>query len=137
MKQMEYSETFLEEQRQFLEDLISFREPIEKIKSKDKIGPIWDDQPEDFYLATLNRQDIISVLQRFLESELTAKDVKAWAEALEVRDPVKKEQGYGPLIFDILTDITLEDDIGYTLTPERAREMIVQLKTAQFDPEDD
>jgi hypothetical protein len=70
IRQMEYSEAFLEEQRKFLEDLIAFREPIEKIKSKDKIRPIWDDQPEDFHLATLTRQDIISVLQRFLENEL-------------------------------------------------------------------
>jgi hypothetical protein len=134
---MEYTEAFLKDQREFLEDLIAFREPLDKLAKRDKIGQAWDQGPENPYLATLTRQDLISILQRFLNYDLSAQDVYDWAEALEVRETVKKELGYNSLIFEVLSNITLEFAIDHPLTPERAKEIIHQLQTAPFDPDDD
>lgn len=136
MSQIEYSEIFLEEQRKFLEDSDCVSRTFGWAWKRDKIGQAWEREPENSYLVTLNRQSIITVLQRFLEYNLSAQDVYNWAEALEARETVKKEEGFISVIFGILSDITLGNDIGHPLTPERAREMIRQLQNAQFDPED-
>ena len=64
--------------------LVEGRFPIEAI-CDELAGYPWDaDEP----LVVLRREHIASILQRYLRRELTAAQVSAWADALEVRDDV-------------------------------------------------
>lgn len=133
---MDYNQQILDEQRQFLEDLIAFQEPIKNLEKRDKIGFVWDDQPEGYYFATLTRQNIISILQRFLSHDITAKDVYDWSDEFVARDGVNKEPGYQQVIINALSELSTDYDHGLHFTTIRAQELIHELQTAQFDPED-
>lgn len=137
MKKMEYTEAFLEDQRQFLADLIAFRAPLKELDKRDKIGFVWDDKPEGFYLATLTRQDVISVLQRFLAHDLSKREVYEWAEALDGRESIDRERGFRTIIGHIISAITIDHVVGSPINPERAQALIRELESAQFDPDDD
>ena len=41
--------------------------------------------------ATIRKRDVVTVLERFIEGELTTEDVCGWAELLETRDDVDVE----------------------------------------------
>ena len=43
-------------------------------------------------LVTLTARDVVSILERYLSGEITAKDVEDWAETLEVRDDVEFDE---------------------------------------------
>lgn len=71
---MKYSSEFIKEQTEFLKALIAFDRPIEELDKMDKIGWEFD----DFDLATLRRQDILNVLERFSKGEFTTADIISW-----------------------------------------------------------
>ena len=83
-----------------LRDLIEIREPIAAAVSHLRRFP-WDCDAE---LVTLTGSDLIRVLDRYLQGDLSNTDVEEWAEALEGRDDV----GYEPQLSDTLKQIIFE-----------------------------
>ncbi|MCK4945423.1 MAG: hypothetical protein KAS59_04090 [Alphaproteobacteria bacterium] len=76
----------------------------------------------------MTRKNIISVLERYLHSELTAENVEDWANAVEIRDDIefgiKNEETVLDAVY-ILANPVLEG----SLPPEMARSLIERLRT--------
>ena len=75
----------------------------------------------DEELITLRAADVQSVLRRFIEGGLTAQDVAAWANALEMREDV----GYSAEVADALFVLSTPA-INGALTRQVAEEMITR-----------
>jgi hypothetical protein len=73
-------------------------------------------------LVVLQNKDIISILKRFLQSELSAQDVNDWASALELRDDVKFGCGDSDIFIVIFKLATPELEGG--VTAQRAMALI-------------
>jgi len=67
-----------------LADLVAGRFPLGPLRSELATYP-WDlDEP----LIILERQHLANILERYIDGELKAAEVAAWADALEMRDDV-------------------------------------------------
>lgn len=77
-----------------LRDLITAREPFEEAISRLRTFP-WD---SDRTLVELDRSDVVRVLRRYLQGELSAERCIEWADAIESRDDV----GFEPQQTEIL-----------------------------------
>lgn len=55
----------------------------------------WEEPP----LATLGGQDVASILRRYERGELTAEQVEAWANLVEVRDDIEFDASATDAIF--------------------------------------
>lgn len=84
--------------RDALQDLVSLRVPVAQAVRRLEQFP-WD---SDRRLVALTRADVCGVLDAYLEERLSAEDVEAWAFALEGRDDVAFEEGFAPLLRDLL-----------------------------------
>lgn len=71
--------------------------------------------------------DIIAILERYLQNELTADDVAAWANALASREDidfaVAEDDGVLLDILDELANPLIEGE----LTPEKAKDLIEEM----------
>ena len=83
-----------------LQDLIELREPIPVAISRLRHFS-WDSDAE---LVTLRGSDLIQILDKYLQGELSSTDVEEWAEALEGRDDI----GYESRLSDTLRQIVFE-----------------------------
>jgi uncharacterized protein YjgD (DUF1641 family) len=126
---MEQSSEFINSQIKFAQSLIRFEKPISELEQLDKIG--WGDW--DGYLATLTRKDIVTVLQRFIQEEFSAENIKDWAEMLEARGTIQREPGYNILINEVLFTLANEPTWGNPLTSETARRLIIKISNTQKD----
>jgi len=106
-----------------LKKLIRFDDPVETMPQL--LRPFgWD---SDTILVILRREDIIFVLDRYLQSGLSALDVEQWANAIEGREDIGYEAGYGSSIS--ATIHTLANPFLTTpLNIQTAKELIGQLK---------
>ena len=93
----------------------------------------WDSEET---LVNLTSDIIISILERYLQSELTAQEVEDWANAVEMRDDIE---------FGVDDDETIMNAIGELanplltepLTPKSAKALMEKLRTAAVSaPED-
>ena len=75
----------------------------------------WDSDEE---FVTLTKKDIHLVLDRYLRSELTSKEVEDWADAFDMRDDVGFEDED---TIDIIGELA---NPVVPLTPEYARKLI-------------
>lgn len=114
----------VEAHRRVLQELVSARGDVPGLARDLRTFPGWDVEP----LVTLEASDVISILERFLRGDLSSDDVGIWADALEVRDDVEfgddAENGVITAIFLLATEIVGDRPV----TPERARELIAELK---------
>jgi hypothetical protein len=128
MKQ--YSPGFIKEQTEVMKALIAFDRPIEELDKMDKVG--WDF--DDFYLATLRRQDIINVLERFSKGEFTTADIISWGNSFDGRPSVEFEPPYGQTIAHVISILAnCIDEQDDPLTPERLQGIMDQLRFAEPD----
>jgi hypothetical protein len=105
--------------RELVTSLVEARFPLDPTRRELARYP-WDaDEP----LVTLTARHLASTLRRYIGGELTAADVGAWADALELRDDVDFEDAHaaalGRAIF-ILANPVVND----ALTPEVARQLL-------------
>lgn len=114
----------VEAHRRVLQELVSARGDVPGLARELRRFPGWDVEP----LVTLEAADVISILERFLRGDLSADDVGIWADALEMRDDVEfgddAENGVITAIFLLANEIVGDRPV----TPERARELIAELK---------
>jgi hypothetical protein len=82
----------------------------------------WD---SDVELVRLDKQHIRKVLERFIKGEagFSARDVQAWAEAIEGRDDIGFEGGAEGLLKRIIFDLA-NPEITLKLTPPVAKEFL-------------
>ncbi|MEA3191300.1 MAG: hypothetical protein QOD77_1882 [Thermoplasmata archaeon] len=78
----------------------------------------WDSEA----LVTLQSRHIVSTLQRFLQGEINANIVEAWANALEGRDDVDIDSNLEDIIFDLANPA-----LQGALTMEQARDLLDHL----------
>jgi hypothetical protein len=108
-----------------LEKVLYYNKPEELQKTREDLSAYgWD---SNGYIVRLTRDMVISILERYLHSEITEKQVEEWADAIEMRE-------------DIEHGINNEEDIQYTiyvlaspslegkLTDKTAQELIDKLK---------
>jgi hypothetical protein len=131
ISKVEYNQDLLESQTRFLKALVAFERPLSELMKEDKIG--WADWKG--YLVTLTRQNIISVLERFINGDLSSKDMQDWGEALEGRGTVQREPGYAKLINEMLFTLANEPNWGNHLTPEVAKRLVIKLMNASQNPD--
>jgi hypothetical protein len=125
--------TFLNNQRQFLQNLIEFKEHPKILSKDDKLGfQDWFGIP----LAIVTRADLSSVLERFLNKNLTEADVYDWAEALSGRDTIDFEEGYSSLIVDTLMCLVANHLGGSPITPQDAKGFLEAIQHAKYQIEE-
>jgi hypothetical protein len=90
----------------------------------------------DRFLLSLTRQHIISVLFRFLNGQLSAEDVRDWAEEFMGREDIAYEAGYSGTIAEVLMNLWEEQRLGAVLTPAQAETYTQTLSQAVYDPSD-
>jgi len=80
-----------------LSSLIRLDAPLADLKAA--LASIsWDAEPT----VTLARQDIATVLQRFVRGEIDAAVVETWANLVECREDIEFETGYEEAIADAI-----------------------------------
>jgi len=113
----------MKERAQLLERLVQGQEPAEPLmEALAKLGWDWDEEP----LLVLQAQHIESMLERFLNGEITAAALADWADRLEVRDDVgldpKREETLKDLLFRIANP-----ELNGPLTKDTAEAMRAEL----------
>ena len=83
----------------------------------------WDSDQE---LYQLSSQDVIALLDRYLEGALTAAQVQHWAELLEMRDDVGFEVKQTDLLKQIIFRLA-NPEVNRTITRTLAVEIQAQL----------
>lgn len=119
--------------KQILESLIAFDRSLSEIQ-KDMATLDWDSEE---YVTTLTRQDILSVLNRYLNKEFTAEEIRDWAEELDARQDYAREKGYQDLVIETIFNLSTEPWLGLPLTPEYAQQLIQEISSAQYDKSED
>lgn len=100
--------------------LIRLNGPIKKAMGN--LPNDWADSPE---LVQIGRHDVVRLLSEFLAGRLSAEEVALWAEALEVRDDVGREQDERRRINGFLFELA-NPAMNGRLTTARAREWLVE-----------
>jgi hypothetical protein len=117
---------------EILQSLITCDRPLLDIQQDIKTIPWESEQP----LAFLKREDLIHVLFRYLNGDLTREEVRDWAEELDTRHDIGKEKGYRDLIIDVVFELSTNPYLGDSLTPKKAEELINELSQAKYDESD-
>ncbi|HKK54918.1 hypothetical protein [Marinobacter sp.] len=111
-----------EEHLALLEALCTLSAPLEEIETA--LAPFgWDHEEE---LVILSRQAVHHVVLAWSEGRLSTDTLTAWAEAIEARDDIGREEPHEELLNDILFELA-NPDINGALTPDRAQEVLQTL----------
>ncbi len=110
------------ERRKLLKKLLKYDGNLKEITtSLEKLG--WD---SNVSLITLQRQEIIEILNRYIKSEFTTSDIEEWANAIEGREDIDYENGYDELISTIIFKLA-NPLLTQGLDPQVASEIINSL----------
>lgn len=102
---------------QLLESLLACDRDLENILlALNELG--WDSEES---LAVLNRQHIISILNRYLNTELSCLAVENWANAVECREDISYEKNFETIIDRVIQELA-NPLIYHPLSYPRARE---------------
>lgn len=111
------------ERKSLLEKLVRFEAKLAIILPL--LQPFgWD---SDEILVILRREDIISVLNRYLKSGLSASDVEQWANAIEGREDIGYESGHESTISAAIHELA-NPALTRPLTIQTAKELIGQVQ---------
>jgi hypothetical protein len=99
--------------------LVEGQFPVEPIRNELARYP-WDAEEP---LALLRREHVVAILRRYLSSELTAEQVDAWANALELRDDVGFLEEDSALLQHTIF-VLANPAVNGDLTIELARELL-------------
>lgn len=108
---------------QYLEKFIAYEDGVMLASKRLSILP-WDSDDE---LVVLKRRQITSMLQRYLEGELSAQEVEDWADAIEGREDIGYEVSYEGLVLQAIIDLA-NPILSEQLTPQFAQEWIEKLR---------
>jgi hypothetical protein len=108
--------------RELLTDLIEVRRPLSESLAAVR-GLPWD---SDVDLVILTRSHVVELLGRYLNGELDAVGVEAWAEAIEVRDDVGAEPGHEDVLRQFVFE-TANPLLAEPVTEAGARRWLEQL----------
>jgi len=84
-----------------LQSLIQIEQPLNKVLH-DLNEMEWDSNQE---LVILKREQVATVLQRYLNGHLHSTEVEDWANAIECREDIGYEEGYEDLLRNIIYEI--------------------------------
>jgi hypothetical protein len=113
------------EREQVLSALVRFSEPLSALEHSIE-GLSWDSTEE---LMTLTAQHVRSVLDRFLDQELSAQDVERWANLLECREDIAVEGGRGGPTGTVLHALA-NPRLSEILSPQFAAELKSSISTS-------
>ncbi|MGK7923827.1 MAG: hypothetical protein AB4290_00995 [Spirulina sp.] len=86
---------------QLLESLLACDRDLDKtLLALNELG--WDSEEP---LAILNRQHILSILNRYLTTELSSSEVENWANAVECREDISYEKDFEMLIDRLIQEL--------------------------------
>jgi hypothetical protein len=112
-------------QKQLLEALLGFEQPIDQLKTALAAFP-WDSDTE---LALLSVSHIANVLNRFVTGHTSGIEVEEWANAVEGRDDIgfesQNEQVLHELIYELSNPLLTQP-----LTRERGVELLKKIESA-------
>jgi hypothetical protein len=112
----------MEDRKRLVEELKYYTDPnrLPQIMKALAQHP-WDSEP----LVTLSMQDVCSILERYLDGKLTAKNVHDWADAVEVRDDIEcgSEELDREAVAQIIMRLAMPELEG-SLTKERAESVV-------------
>lgn len=106
----------VDERRQLLGALIDLAAPLPEV-CKRLARFAWDAEED---LVSLEPHHVSLLLRRFLEGEVPATTIEAWAEAVEGREDI----GFGDPIVGEIVFALANPDLEGRLTPERARMLL-------------
>lgn len=94
-------------------------------------GRIYNGPP----VAVITRQDVLRILQCFLDGEWDNQDAGSWCGALfaKYREYITYEAGYGTVIDDVISEMA---SFWNDMTPEEVKQLYDQLQNAQYNPND-
>lgn len=119
--------------RNLIQELIQLKQPVSFI-----LDELYDNPQfltnHNYYTAL--RQDYIRALSMFCASSLSSEDLYRWNNFMLFGEYYTLEAGFKGLLSSINYEIDDCFDVGYSFTPEVAREMIHRIQAAVFDPED-
>lgn len=84
----------------------------------------WDSSDE---LVKVTRNDLVRVLNAYLNGDLTARDWGRWADALEGRDDIGFDEGSDELIKEFIFE-SATPELFEPLTPQLARRWLSRLE---------
>ena len=118
---MNQLQTVQKERSQLLQSLLKLDRPLDQILLPlNQLG--WDSDEE---LATLHPQHLISILNRYLNGELSPVAVENWANAIECREDLDWEsEAISSLIHELANPL-----LTRPLSEDTAREWLEQLTT--------
>jgi len=101
---------------EILKDLVTLKSDSRQLEKKLAQYP-WDmDEP----LLILHKEDVIAVVQRCLNKEISFKDLNDWADVIELRDDIDfEDEEVKQLIFELANP-----EINGALTLERLKTII-------------
>jgi hypothetical protein len=112
---MSREEALREQRTAALQELLSFRRPVDEALSR--LGAFeWDCDEE---LVILTRLDALRALWLFKQEDLRVDEFMRWAQALEGREDLALESGFEQILKEFLFEISTPE-INEPLTPELA-----------------
>ncbi len=91
----------MQTRNELLNDLIEMRSPIsETIEKLRQFG--WDSEKE---LVVLYRKHVVSLLNKYLNSDILAETVEEWANAIEGRDDIAFETSYESILNEAIHEL--------------------------------
>jgi hypothetical protein len=106
-----------------LNKLINMESPVEVIASELNKFP-WDCEDE---LVTLTRENIHNALKNFHEGKVNQYEIENWADAIENREDIGREEFYSDVLNEILYELA-NPLLTEKLTKPRAETLIKKLK---------
>lgn len=105
-----------------LNDIVHLSAPL-----LDSIGLLrqfdWDSENA---LVTVTPNDIVKILQQFIDSQLSQQDVEAWANAIEGRDDIAYEGNHKDAINDVIFSMA-NPELTESMSIKFANELIDKL----------
>jgi hypothetical protein len=111
--------------QEYLNALVNLDRPLSTILPILKTFP-WDNGEA---LITLKKDHLIHILDRYLNSSLSATDLENWANAIECREDITYEIEGEDLVNDIIFDLA-NPTLNEPLSPELVGQYISQLSNS-------
>jgi hypothetical protein len=110
------------DRKALLAALVRYELPVEPVLNRLASVP-WDSTEE---LARIGAADIVSILDRFIDGELSAEQVTEWADLLEVRDDVGVDPHHENALRDIIFRLA-NPNLRDAITPAMASRIRIEI----------
>ena len=111
-------ETMSRTRTEALRALVDYRLPIEPVLGELRAFG-WDSAQD---LAVLEGEDILKLLRRYLDGELTAEQVVDWADLVECREDIGYPEGQQDVLSHAIFQLA-NPDINGGITPELVKQI--------------